>query len=210
MIVRFAMPPPNARKDNMKLRIALTTVLWISTTTAAMAFDVADMDPPALVHGLDKASGIGCKAVRAKKNAELAPPWRSAITAISMTCEPMEGLNKEPDAGTVAVAKLRPGAATLQGIPVVELRQSSSWAHDDSQYVLGAAYPEVVNLLGAYIRARCLARAGSQAPTENLCAIAPDAQHGGIYVNTSELGGTWLHPDPRDPRRSVLAEASSE
>ena len=194
----------------MKSRIAWTTALWMFATTTAMAFDATGMDPPVLVHGHGKTSGIGCKAVRAKKPSELPQPWRGAVVGISITCEPMVGLNKEPDASTDAVARLRPGAITLLGIAVVELRQSSSWAHDDSQFVLDAAYSEIAGSLGAYVRSRCLAGAAPQAPAENLCTIAPDAEHGGIYVNTSELGGTWLHPDPRDPRRSILAEASSE
>ncbi|WP_198085343.1 hypothetical protein [Variovorax sp. E3] len=204
----------------MGIRIALTAGLCMAAATAAIAFEAAGIDMPALVrhpHRPEAAQGtpgnmrgVTCKEVRARKPAELPSPWRGAVTAISMSCEPFPGLDKEPDVSTDAVARLRPGAATLWGVPVIELRHSESWAHGDSQYVLGAAYADVAASLGAYLQARCLSQAPRAAPRESICNVEPDARHGGLYVRTSELGGVWLHPDPADPRRSILAQAWSE
>jgi len=117
----------------MKLKLAL--LLGLLSTNAVMAFDAAGIEPPALTDGHQNPSGKGCSAIRALKPAELPQPWRRAVTKIVLTCEPMEGVDKEPDAATNAVAILRPGAVNLRGIPVVELRHGASWAGDDVQHV---------------------------------------------------------------------------
>lgn len=176
----------------------------------AAPVELAGMDPPSWVHGADKASGRGCRAVRARRPAELPAPWRGLVRTITMQCTPMAGVDKEPDASTESVATLRPGAATLRGIPVLALRLSESWAHGDTQYVLDAPHAEVAALLGAYIKARCLSRAGTTVVVEGLCEPMADEGNGGTYTRTSELGGAWLHPDPDDARRTILADAWSE
>jgi len=185
------------------IHIALLAALCGTAPTALAGgtpFELAGMDPPTWVHGADKASGQGCRAVRARRPAELPQPWRGLVRTITMQCTPMAGVDKEPDASTESVATLRPGAATLRGVPVIALRLSESWAHGDTQYVLDAPHAEVAGLLGAYIKARCLSRAEPM----------PDEGNGGTYTRTSELGGAWLHPDPDDARRTILADAWSE
>ncbi|MBB1601735.1 hypothetical protein A9977_16980 [Variovorax sp. UMC13] len=197
--------------------------LWISLTclaalgglasvasAGAAPVELAGMDLPSWVHGADKASGQGCRAVRARRPTELPQPWRGLVRTITMQCSPMAGVDKEPDASTESVATLRPGAATLRGIPVLALRLSESWAHGDTQYVLDAPHAEVAAVLGAYVKARCLSRAGTTVVVEGLCEPLADEGNGGSYTRTSEMGGTWLHPDPDDPRRTILADAWSE
>jgi hypothetical protein len=194
----------------MKLKLKIALLAGICVANAAMAFDVADMDLPLLIHGADQAAGQGCPAVRALKPVELPLPWRAAVTRIVMNCEPMEGQDKRPDASTMSVASLRAGDVTLQGIPVVELRHGESWAHGDSQYVLGAPYAKVAEQLAAYAKARCAMRLGTEARTPEACMPMDDPVHGGLFFQTSELGGIRVHPDPDDPQQSIAAEAWSE
>ena len=193
----------------MKLKLALLVGLLLSTN-AVMAFDAAGIEPPLLTDGHQNSSGKGCSAIRARKPAELPQPWRSAVTQIVMTCEPMEGVDKEPDASTHTVAVLRPVAVSLRGIPVVELRHGASWAGDDVQHVLDAPYAKVAQTIAAYVRARCSAAFGPAARIGDTCDPVFDSGDGGFFVKTSETGGTYFHPDPDNPRRSILAVAWSE
>ncbi len=192
----------------MKLKLAL--LVGLLSTNAVMAFDAAGIEPPLLTDGQQNASGKGCPAIRALKPAELPKPWRTAVTQIVMKCEPMAGMDKEPDASTRTVAILRPGAVNLRGIPVVELRHSSSWAHDDVQHVLDVPYAAVADTIAAYVRARCSADFGPAAMSAETCNPVFDSGNAGFFVKTSELGGTWFHPDPDNPHRSILAVAWSE
>lgn len=177
---------------------------------AAMAVELGGVDTPQLVHGLQHASGKGCRAVRARKPAELKPPWRDAVVSIVLRCEPVEGIDKKRDATTDAVAVLRPGIATLWGVPVVALRQSSSTAHGESQVVLDAPYADAERTLGGYVRARCLSSAATTVAVEGQCTAIVDEGDGSSYTRTSEVGGIWLRPDADDPRRTILVEAWSE
>ena len=199
-----------ARKAACMLGIGMVGTACLAQR--APAIELAGIDPPSLVHGAQQVSGKGCPAVRARKPGELAPPWRAVVATISMRCEALDGPDKAPDARTETVATLKPGAAVLRGVPVIALRHSASWAHDDNRYVLAAAYADVAVTLGAYIRARCVSQAAAAAAdvAEDRCTAVQDDSHGGLFVRTSELGGLWLHPDPDDARRTVLAEAWSE
>ncbi|QEI06460.1 hypothetical protein FXN63_11930 [Pigmentiphaga aceris] len=188
----------------MKLGIAVLAGL-LSTGTV-MAFDAAGLNFPPLIHGHQHASGTGCPAIRVLKPAELPVPWRDAIARITMTCEPMAGIDKEPDASTISVAALRPGSVSLRGVPVVELRHSESWAHGDSQYVLDAPYAEVFDTMGSYGKAQCVAGLGTDTLAGETCNPEFDSVGGGFRINTSELGGIRFSPDPENPRRSILAE----
>jgi hypothetical protein len=197
------------RRADLLIAMALCGIAP-SALAGQPAIDLAGMDPPTWVHGAEKASGQGCRAVRARRPAELPQPWRGLVRTITMQCTPMAGVDKEPDASTESVATLRPGAATLRGVPVLAMRLSESWAHGDTQYVLDAPHAEVAGLLGAYVKARCLSRAGTTVVVEGLCEPMADEGNGGTYTRTSELGGAWLHPDPDDARRTILADAWSE
>lgn len=177
---------------------------------ATPAVELAGLDLPALVHGAQQVSGRGCPAVRARTPAALERPWRSVVTAITMRCTALEGPDKKPDARTEAIATLRPGAAVLRGVPVVALRHSASWAHDDQQYVLAAAYADVAPTLAPYVKARCLSQANASDAVEGLCTAVHEEGGQGFFMRTSELGGFWLRPDPDDPRRTMLVEAWSE
>lgn len=192
----------------MKKSIAVVAGLLL--THSALAFEAADVDLPVLAHGLENASGNGCNVIRAKTPAELAPPWRDQVIDIETACEPMAGIDDEPDARVDAIARLRLGTVTFLGVGVVELRESSSWAHNDNQYVLDAPYATIVGPLSEHIRKRCLAESPAQALPDTTCTIDPEGMHNGIFVRTSELGGTWLHPDASNPRRSILAQAWSD
>lgn len=176
----------------------------------AAAFEAADLHVPAMVRGADRTSGKGCQPVRALRPAELPRPWRDAVRTITLRCEPMRGLDGEPDAQLVVRAELRPGAVTLAGVPVAALHLDNSWAHSDSQYLLDAPYAEVRPVLQVLMRSRCLRLWPVWPVPPGVCEAVPDSEHGGLYMRTSELGGTWLHADAKDPKRTVYADASSE
>lgn len=178
---------------------------------SAAPLEVLDIKGPTLAHGGDQTSGKGCAPVHAGRLDELKPPWRGRVARISVKCEPMPGIDGEPDASIAAVAVLKPGTVALQGIAVVELRTSESWAHGETNYVLKARYDAIADKLTAHVRRQCLAGwKQTEAAPGGWCAVSADAEHRGVFIQTGELGGIWLHPDPDDSARTIYADAWSE
>jgi hypothetical protein len=152
-----------------------------------------------------------CDAVRAMRLDELDAEWAPMVADIALSCEVGQGIEDEPDANTTVVAKLRPKAAHFGGAPVVEIRMSDSAWGNDYQYVLDARFGSARQRLSTAIRAHCLKNsdAAADAP-DTVCRIQGDGVHGGLYIDTGEGGGLWLHPDPDNPRRTIFASAWSE
>ncbi|MES2056069.1 MAG: hypothetical protein V4564_09035 [Pseudomonadota bacterium] len=79
----------------------MTWLAWPAPLALAGAtstpLDVLDINGPALAHGDDPTSGKGCTPVRAKRLDELPPPWRGWVARISVSCEPMPGIDGDPD-----------------------------------------------------------------------------------------------------------------
>ena len=152
-----------------------------------------------------------CAAVRALRLDELDAEWAPMVADIALSCEVGQGIEDEPDANTTVVAKLRPKAAHFGGAPVVEIRMSDSAWGNDYQYVLDARFGNARQRLSTAIRGHCLKNfeAAADAP-DTVCRIQRDGVHGGLYIDTGEGGGLWVHPDPDNPRRTIFASAWSE
>ena len=81
----------------------------MAAATAAMAFEAAGIDMPALVRhsrtGRQLRKGHAALEVRARKWAEWPSPWRGAGHRHLDELRTLAGLDKEPDVSTDAVAR---------------------------------------------------------------------------------------------------------
>lgn len=125
---------------------------------------------------------------------DLAWPWCKVIAALEL-CD--ADSDQQDAAGySQARATLHPGAVTLGGVPVVELRSIDDGECRQWHYVLGFSYLRARASLRTLIEQR--GDDGSHARMqENPCG------QGGLYLPT-EAGGLWLHADPDDASRAHL------
>jgi hypothetical protein len=153
---------------------------------------------------------IACEQIRAKRNDELDPLWKRALERIHLECE---DLNEE-EAGFDMVATtltgfFREGTAQLAGQPLAEVRLMDSDLWSDHQYILQRPYPEAREALKRFIESRCQAQLDDPAALVlNDCALSDGEE--GLYLQTGELGGIWVHADRDDPQRTIYAEAWSD
>jgi hypothetical protein len=152
-----------------------------------------------------------CDLVKPLRTAELEGNWKSIVSSVDLKCEIGEGIENEPSANTNATAKLKPKAANFGGVAIIEIRMSDSAWGNDYQYVLDARFAKVKTQLKATIRKNCIKERGITTPlTDDVCPIENHGQYGGLYLDTGEGGGIWLHPDPDNPNRTIYASAWSE
>ena len=153
---------------------------------------------------------MACDQMRAKRIDELDPLWKRAMDRIHFDCEDLT----EEDAGfdmvaTVATAFLRPGMVQFAGLPVAEVRMMDSDLWSDHQYVLQQSYAQARTKLRDFIESRCRAQQDQAgALVERGCSLTETDE--GLYLEASELGGIWVHPEQGDPARTVYAEAWSD
>jgi hypothetical protein len=195
----------------------LSTLAWSSwATTPAPVLQLSGGDFPELtVHqpNFDEAGDqlpMACDQIRAKRIDELDPLWKRSIDRIHLECEDL----KEEDAGfdmlaTTITGFLKAGMAQFAGQPLAEVRLMDSDLWSDHQYILQRPYQEARDALKQFVEARC--RAQQDNPTalvENSCIMTESEE--GLYLETSEVGGIWIHPEQDDPQRTVYAEAWSD
>lgn len=187
------------------------------SATGAPALQLADAGFPELlirragfaIDGSDPA--LACDRIRPRRIDELDPRWRRIVQRIHLECEPLAALQDgEADTiATVVTAYLRAGTARLLDSPVAELRLMDSDLWSDHQYVLDAPYHEIVDSLQTLLVARCQAtRDDPAALARHDCKVTRTGH--GMFIDSSAVGGSWVHPDPHDPRRTVYAEAWAE
>jgi hypothetical protein len=174
---------------------------------------VAGNDFPQLVMHIPRHDALGvqavldCDQIRAKRIDELDPLWKKAVERIHLDCDDLggdaEGIGS---VATVATAYLKPGAVQFAGIPVVEVRMMESDLWGDRQYLLERGYAEIVDAVQAHLESQCRMRQDDPGLlAQGDCSVLRQAE--GLYLETSEIGGTWLHPDQDDTQRTVYAEA---
>ena len=153
---------------------------------------------------------MACDQMRAKRIDELDPLWKRAMDRIHFDCEDLT----EEDAGfamvaTVATGFLQPGMVQFAGLPVAEVRMMDSDLWSDHQYVLQQSYAEARTKLRDFIQSRCRAQQDREgALVERGCSLIETEER--LYLEASELGGIWVHPEEGDPARTVYAEAWSD
>lgn len=207
-------------------------VVWIATATAAASdgarakaastatvrtLQLADAGFPDLLmrragvaiesNGL----ALACDQIRARRIDELDPVWRRVVQRIHLECEPLPAVEDgEADTmATVVTAYLHQGSARFLDLPVAELRLMDSEFWSDHQYVLDTPYPRIIDTLQPLLVARCQAKYdGPGALGRRDCKVTRTDQ--GMFIDSSAVGGAWVHPDPYDPKRTVYAEAWAE
>lgn len=153
---------------------------------------------------------MACEQIRARRIDELDPLWKRATERIHLECEDL----KEEDAGfdmvaTVVTGFMRPGIVQFAGLPVAEVRLMDSDLWSDHQYLLQQPYAQARAALKSFIESRCLAQQDrSGALMQKNCTLTETEE--GLYLEASELGGIWVHPEEGDPARTVYAEAWSD
>lgn len=187
-----------------------------STKTKASGVNLVSGNFPALSKTLDvpakpSKDASPCDLVKALRINELAGNWKSIVASIELKCEIGKGIEDEPDANTLAIAKLKPKAAHFDGVAIIEIRMSDSAWGNDYQYVLDARFSSIQKKLKSAIRKNCIKQRGVTAPiTDDICRVENDGQHGGLYMSMGEGGGIWLHADSGNPNRTIYASAWSE
>jgi hypothetical protein len=153
---------------------------------------------------------MACDQIRARRIDELDPLWKQAVERIHLDCEDL----KEEDAGfnmaaTVVTGFLRPGTVEFAGLPVAEIRLMDSDLWGDHQYLLQAPYDEVRAQLVSFIQSRCRAQQDRPGALMQQDCTPADTE-AGLYLESSELGGIWVHAEEGNPARTVYAEAWSD
>ena len=153
---------------------------------------------------------MACDQIRAKRIDELDPLWKRSVDRIHLECEDLKAEYAGFDMiATTITGFFREGAAQLAGQPLAEVRLMDSELWSDHQYILQRPYPEARETLKQFIEARSRAQQDNPAAlVENNCSMSESDES--LYLETSEIGGIWVHPEQDDPQRTVYAEAWSD
>ncbi|MET1162645.1 MAG: hypothetical protein ABWY48_08880 [Pseudoxanthomonas sp.] len=153
---------------------------------------------------------MACDRIRAKRIDELDPLWKRSMDRIHLECEELNEENSGFDmVATTLTGFVRAGMVEFAGQPLAEVRLMDSDLWSDHQYILQRPYEEAREALKRFIESRCQAQQDDPAAlVENSCALTESEE--GLYLQASELGGIWVHPDRDDPQRTVYAEAWSD
>lgn len=204
-------------------RFAFATLLSLSAlalpcraTTAAPVLQLSGGDFPELtVHqpSFDEAGNqlpMACDQLRSKRIDELDPLWKRSMDRIHLDCEDLEEESDGFDMlATTITGFLKAGTAQFAGQPLAEVRLMDSDLWSDHQYILQRPYEEARDALKQFIEARCRAQQDNPASlVEHGCAMTESEE--GLYLEVSEIGGIWVHPERDDPQRTVYAEAWSD
>ena len=195
--------------------LILSTLAWPSSATTPV-LQLSGGDFPELTLHQPSFDEVGnplpmaCDQIRAKRIDELDPLWKRSTDRIHLECEDL----KQEDAGfdmlaTTITGFLKAGMAQFAGQPLAEVRLMDSDLWSDHQYILQRPYAEARDALKQFIEARCRAQQDDPAAlVEQNCAMTESEE--GLYLETSEVGGIWVHPEQNDPQRTVYAEAWSD
>jgi hypothetical protein len=196
------------------LLLAMTTMpVHADTPVDAPVVRLIGSDFPELVVHVPRHDALGvqaaldCDQIRAKRVDELDPLWKRAVDCIHLDCDDL-GMESEAfgTVATVVTAYLKPGAVQFAGVPVAEVRMMDSDLWGDRQYLLDRPYDGIVDAVQAHLESRCRMRQDHPSLlAQGDCTLVRQPE--GLYLDTSEVGGIWLHPDQDDTQRTVYAEA---
>ena len=200
---------------------ALMVLASLSAGAAQRALKLDNSDFPALVivepmPEDDTRYGPHCAHMKVRSVDELKRRWRSVITRIDFKCRDLTGEESgysSATSETTITLLLKPEAVTFAGFPVIELRMRNSELWGDEQFILDAPFTQTGPVLQRHLETTCgLSKQRLRASDPRICVIEEGAlwHNGGLYLRTSELGGTWAHPEEGHPQRTVYAEAWSD
>lgn len=195
---------------------ATTTGPRVPASAPAAPLELHGGDFPALAHlpdvqqmyvmdATDADFPSSCTQVRAATPAELVPRWRDALVRISLRCEQGEADADGPGMVLLSLsAPLRPHAAQLGGLGVLEARSELGEISGSQSYLLDAPLAKALQVLRPRIEAWCRRdHAGGGFQTDCLM----HEEDGSWRVETGELNnGTWLQADPDNPARTLYSE----
>ena len=193
----------------------------LSATAAQRALQLDNSDFPALVTVQpmpedDTRYGPDCAHMKVRSVDALKRRWRSVIARIDFECKDLTGEESGYSAATsetTITVLLKPDTVTFAGIPVIELRMKSSELWGDEQFILDTPFTQTGPVLQRHLETTCgLSKKRLRESKQRTCVIEEGAfwHNGGLYIRTSELGGTWAHPEEGHPQRTVYAEAWSD
>ncbi len=163
------------------------------------------LPPPLDDNGLPRAPG--CESVRARRVDELPSPWSEAVDRVHMDCQPVPAPSDDGDMLAItAIAFLKPGHVRMAGHPVAEIRMMDSEFWGDHQYVIAERYEQAAADLRALVETACTQRS-LRSERQDAPPCRMEEGEGGLYMDSSEIGGIWIHADPDDPAMTVFAEA---
>ncbi len=190
-----------------------------SAAQRALQLDNADFPALVIVEQMpedDTRYGPDCAHMKVRSVDALKRRWRSAIARIDFECRDItgeaSGYNSATSETTITVA-LKPNAVTFAGFPVIELRMKHSELWGDDQFILDAPFSKTGPVLQRHLETTCgLSKQRLRERKQRTCVIEEGTfwHNGGLYLRTSELGGTWAHPEEGHPQRTVYAEAWSD
>lgn len=195
--------------------LALAAAAPVSATQQAPVLQLSGNDFPELVvlsRELDTEGepvALSCDRIRSKRIDELDPLWKQAVERIHLDCQDLTEQDEGFDmAATIVTGFLKPGLVQFAGVPVAEVRMMDSELWGDHQYLLDQPYAEIRETIKTFVESRCGAQENSGALVATDCSLVETTE--GLYLETGELGGIWLHPAQDQPQRTVYAEAWSD
>ena len=175
----------------------------------APARELLDAEPPSWVQHPERREGESdaspCAGVRAARIDELAPPWRDVVAEVTLQCEVVDGLFGTPSARVDLRVRFKPGAATLGGQPLLQLRRFESDFGQTGQYLIDRPYAQAREPLRRMIQSQCRRDRGDEAA----CEMERFAESGMLFL-PHEGGGIDIGADPDSPRRTVYTDSFSE
>ena len=98
---------------------------------------------------------------------------------------------------------LKPGTVHFAGMPVAEVRLMDSDLWGDHQYLLDRPSPTISAVLKKHLAARCSAQHDNPSLLlRHGCRIDESAD--GLYMESSEAGGIWVHAGTGKPAANGL------
>lgn len=154
-----------------------------------------DLPFPRLARPADVASGAtpGCgnDDLVASPRAALHEPWHELVQSLETECIG----NEDPQLVAIRItARLAPGAATLGGVPVLEVSQYVSGMSLRESYRLDLPATQAVIRLAALIQRRCR----SEQDDALSCPIDPESPKDRLFIE-AEGGGHALEPADEAP-----------
>ena len=148
-----------------------------------------------------------CDQVRARRIDELDPLWKQAVDRIHLDCDELGEDEVGMDTiATTATAFLKPGKVHFAGLPLLEVRLMDSDLWSDHQYLVDRPYAEARAGLLAHIESRCQVQQDNPSLlVRHDCKVL--VREDGLYLETHEAGGIWIHAGSDDPRHTIYAEA---
>jgi hypothetical protein len=207
--------------DMLVLLPTLTLLASTPATAAPRVLQLGNSDFPELVvvepmPENNTRYGPDCAHIKVRSLDQLKRRWRSVIASVDFECKDIDGEASGYSATTSETTiriLLKDKAVAFAGFPVIELRMKNSDLWGDDQFILDAPFAETGPVLQRHLETTCgLSKQQLREKKRKQCVIEEDSHwhHGGLYIRTNELGGTWAHPEAEHPQRTVYAEAWSD